>query len=137
MHPSYLMLLVPLLTPVERDTPAGFSCSGRLHESAPTVRFSVVVGFGLDGVLTVLGPDGRPKLDYWNDVAPGEIALENALEEPMIWTGLSGKRATLAGFGVRSDGSLFALTINSSKGATRPFSMYDSHTGQILTGECR
>jgi hypothetical protein len=137
MHPLQFALIAPLFMAIDSDTPVGFSCVGKLEESAPSVRFSIVVGFGLDGALTIIGPDGRPKLDYWNDVAPGEMAMQDSEEEPMVWTGVSSKRAKLVGFGVRSDGSLFALTIASSRGSVRPFSLFDSRSGEVLTGECR
>lgn len=119
------------------EHPRAFTCEGLPPAGQRSIRFSVMVGFGMDGVLTVLGPDGKPTRDYWSDIAPGEMSMEHEAEEPMVWTLVTGGRATLVGFGVRSDGSLFALTIRSARGPSRPFTLFDSRNGQVLVGECR
>lgn len=136
MHSAYLAL-IPLLIAIDLDTPVGLSCLGGSEESAIPVQFGVIVGFGRDGTLTIIGPDGRPKLDYWNDVAPGEMAMQGDAEEPMVWTGVASKRGTLTGFGVRSDGSIFALTIGTSSTSRRPFLLFDSRKRELVKGECR
>src|SRR6478672_13598778 len=107
MHSSFKSLLTVLIMAGGQDDPRGFSCE-TLPIADRQIRFSVMVGFGMDGVLTVLGPDGKPKRDYWSDIAPGEMAMEGEAEEPMVWTLVTGRHATLVGLGVRSDGSLFA-----------------------------
>jgi hypothetical protein len=139
MHALKAFLLVLLAgSGEEPNDPHSLSCSGKSGLRGPVSTFAVTVDFGRGGALSVLNPDGRARLGYWNDVATGEMQRSDTEGEPMVWTVATSDRGTLMGHGIRSDGSLFSITIRHSiEGAPRHFVLFDTATGTLMRGQCR
>src|SRR6478609_8895790 len=104
MHGLKAILLVVLaVSSEEPNDPYSLSCSGKAGSRVPLSTFAVTVDFGRGGALSVLNPNGRARLGYWNDVATGEMQRSDTEGEPMVWTAVSSDRGSLIGHGIRSD----------------------------------
>jgi hypothetical protein len=125
------------------------SCQGKpaLDPDAPgtdaqsAVRFEATVIYADGEFLTLLDPEKNrvEKRISDQEVTRGTLEFSDREPEPMVWTLSTGRKATMMGFSLRSDGGLMVVTIRSApEGETRrPFVLFDQRSGGVHRGWCR
>jgi len=110
-------------------------------EAQKSVTFDATVIYADGEFLSLLDPEKNKVERRVSDqeVTRGTLEFVDREPEPMVWTLSTGRKATMMGFSLRSDGGLMALTIRSAAEgeSRRPFVLFDQRAGSVHRGWCR
>jgi hypothetical protein len=110
-------------------------------EAQARIAFDATVIYADGEFLSLLDPEKNKVERRVSDqeVTRGTLEFVDREPEPMVWTLSTGRKATMMGFSLRSDGGLMALTIRSAPDgeSRRPFVLFDQRSGGVHRGWCR